>query len=75
MVHALLGLNVIFMTKLKKIIKLNDNHWLVRSDRNVFEKYHVRKKDGLWYCGCPHFVFRQEECKHIDLVKKEVNTT
>lgn len=73
--RALEKLNV---NKKKSNVNPNVNSKLplvsVTSSSNPDKKYTVRQMpDKTWACSCPHFVFRNKQCKHIDGVLKGNN--
>lgn len=42
----------------------------IKSDTDKNKTYTVRlTPDGQYLCNCPHFLFRNKECKHIYKVK------
>ena len=56
------------MPSLPDVIKLNDTHYLVRSEKDFTKKYHVTKRGDYWYCNCAKFLFGKEQCKHIEKI-------
>jgi hypothetical protein len=49
--------------------------WEVRSHSDPNKYYTVSlRKDGVYECSCPHWIYRHKECKHIREVKRQTQT-
>ena len=56
-------------------MKLLKNYYFNKFNFFVIEgmwktSYLVTEFDGEWQCGCPHFLMRHLECKHIKFAKE-----
>jgi len=52
-----------------KIIKLDQDTYLVPSQSKNGDKYRVERIDGEWRCECPDHQYRLVQCKHIYAVQ------
>lgn len=50
--------------------------WECPSESNPTKSYVVaQNKDGEWGCGCPVWIYRRQECKHIRHVLADLKTS
>ena len=49
-------------------------HLQVTSETQRNKKYDVFLTKEGWKCSCPHFVFRNQECKHIVVAKQTIES-
>ncbi|HWP59504.1 MAG TPA: hypothetical protein VNL14_16550 [Candidatus Acidoferrales bacterium] len=47
-----------------------DRQFTVRSFSDPDKTYRVSVRGKVWVCSCPSYVFRHEECKHIEKLRK-----
>jgi uncharacterized Zn finger protein len=54
-----------------RVERHSETSFTVQSESNGSTGYKVEFEHGVFICTCPHFVFRNVECKHIRAVKQK----